>query len=304
MKVSVIICTYNRDKHIHRALESLIHQTASKEDYEIVVIDNNSTDQTAQIIKDFNKKYAQEYNIITAVENKQGLSYARNTGIDISTGDIVSFIDDDAIAQPDFIEKIIKNTMQFPSYLAFGGKVLPKYENGTEPGWMSSYIERIISVVDMGDKYQEFKKTYPVGCNMIFRREIFDKVGKFNTRLRLRSDDKYIFLKIKEAGYSVLYLPDVVVQHFIDTFRTTPEYVKKISLLNGKSEYIRIDTLDRNTKWKKLTRLSDYLFKVIASLALWGVFALKGEGVKGKILFLSLWNQLKGFVNHQDVKEY
>ncbi len=303
MEVSVVICTYNREKHIGRALESLIAQTADKENYEIIVIDNNSTDHTPEIIKNFKQKYP-DYSIKIEKEIQQGLSFARNKGIDISSGKIISFIDDDAIAAPDFIEKIIQNEKKYPGFLAFGGKVLPKYETGNTPLWMSRYIERIISIVDMGDKVKKFKKTYPVGCNMIFRKEIFDKVGKFNTRLRLRSDDKYIFLKIMEDDYEVLYLPDVVVQHFIDDFRTTKEYVIKVSRLNGKSEYIRIDTLNKNKNIKKITRLLDYVFKINASLILWAGFALKGEGIKGKYLFFSLWNQFLGFINHKKVQEY
>jgi len=303
MKVSVVICTYNREQHIERALESLIPQTASKEDYEIVIVDNNSTDSTPERIKNFKKKYP-DYHIQTAVETNQGLSFARNKGIELAKGEIISFIDDDAIARENFIEKIISNTEKFPSHYAFGGKVLPKYEKEKEPEWMSPYIERIISIVDMGDEIKSFDKTYPVGCNMFFRREIFDKIGKFNTNLRLRSDDKYIFMKIKEAGYEVLYFPDVVVQHFIDDFRTTKEYVIKISRLNGKSEYIRLDTLDAQKNIKKFKRLIDYIFKVNASLALWFIYALKGEGIKGKMLFLSLWNQLSGFINPGKVKEY
>ncbi len=304
MKVSVIICTYNRDRHIGRALESLISQKASPQDFEIIVIDNNSTDGTADILREFQNKYGREFNIKVAKESRQGLSFARNRGIELASGEIISFIDDDAIAAPDFIGNIIKNMHKFPGYLAFGGKVLPKYEDGTEPAWMSPYIERIISVVDMGNEYKEFKKTYPVGCNMLFRKEIFDKVGKFNTRLRLRSDDKYIFLKIKEAGFPVLYLPDVVVQHFIDSFRTGMDYIKKVSKLNGKSEYIRIDTLNKNKNLKKFLRLTDYVAKLMASLILWGGYSLKGEGIKGKTLFISMWNQLNGFINHRDVKEY
>jgi len=303
MKVSVVICTYNREQHIERALESLIPQTASKEDYEIVIVDNNSTDNTPEIIKNFEKKYP-DYHIQTAVETNQGLSFARNKGIELAKGEIISFIDDDAIARTDFVENIIRNTQQFPSHYAFGGKVLPKYEKEKEPEWMSPYIERIISIVDMGDEIKSFDKTYPVGCNMFFRREIFDKIGKFNTNLRLRSDDKYIFMKIKEAGYEVLYFPDVVVQHFIDDFRTTREYIVKVSRLNGKSEYIRLDTLDAQKNIKKFKRLIDYIFKVNASLALWFIYALKGEGIKGKMLFLSLWNQLSGFINPGKVKEY
>ena len=303
MFLSVIVCTYNRDKHLGRALESLIRQDFDKNNYEIIVVDNNSTDNTSEIIKNFKQKYP-DFNIITALETHQGLSFARNKGIELSRGNYISFIDDDAIARKDYISKIAFYTRKYPKIFAFGGKVLPRYENGKEPVWMSHYIERIISIVDMGEKVKMFKKSYPVGCNMIFKKEIFEKIGGFNTDLRLRSDDKYIFNKIKKAGYEVLYLPQVVVEHFIDDYRTKKEYVVRISRLNGRAENIRINTLENGRTLEKIKRMADYVFKVFASLILWMIFAMKGQWAKGKMLFLSLWNQLMGFIFPESIKEY
>ncbi len=303
MFLSVVVCTYNRDKHIKRALESLINQDFDKSAYEIIVVDNNSTDNTDEIIKQF-KKENPEYNIILSKETNQGLSFARNKGIELSKGKYISFIDDDGIAGSDYISKFYKYTKTFPKHYAFGGKVLAKYETGIQPEWMSKYIERIISIVDMGNEVKKFKKTYPVGCNMLFKKEIFDKLGGFNTELRLRSDDKYIFLKIMSAGYEVLYLPKVVVNHFIDDFRTKKEYVIRISKLNGKAENIRIKSLPTGQKIKLFQRFIDYVFKVNASLILWLLFTLKGQSIKGKMLFSSLWNQLAGFVFPNSINEY
>jgi glycosyltransferase involved in cell wall biosynthesis len=295
MFLSVIICTYNRDQHIARALQSLVAQDYDRSDFEIIVVDNNSTDKTPEIIADFKANHP-DYNIVLSKETRQGLSYARNKGIDLARGTYLSYIDDDGIAKPDYISQIKKYTEQYPDYFALGGKVLPTYETKEEPAWMSSYIERIISVVDLGDEVKELPKIYPVGCNMIFKKEIFDRVGGFNTELKLRSDDKYIFLKIRQEGYKVLYLPKVVVEHYIDAFRTTAEYVKKVSLLNGEAEYTRIKSTGKNCPWSMMARLFDYLFKVSASLILWLLFALKGQNIKGKMLFISLWKQFTGFV--------
>jgi glycosyltransferase involved in cell wall biosynthesis len=296
MFLSVIICTYNRDQHIGRALDSLIKQDYDKNDFEIIIVDNNSTDKTAEIISSFKRKHS-DFNITTAKETQQGLSFGRNKGISLARGTYLSYIDDDGIAKKDYVSQIKHYTEQYPDYLAMGGKVLPTYETGIEPNWMSKYIERIISVVNLGDEVKELHKTYPVGCNMIFKKEIFDRVGRFNTELKLRSDDKYIFLKIRQEGFKVLYLPKVVVWHFIDAFRTTPEYVKKVSRLNGEAEYIRIKSTGKNCPWSMITRLLDYLFKVSASLALWLIYTLKGQSIKGKMLFISLWKQFKGFVS-------
>lgn len=296
MFLSVIICTYNRDQHIERALHSLIKQDYDKSDYEIIVVDNNSTDKTPEIIRDFKNNHP-DFNIILAKETRQGLSYGRNKGIALARGTYLSYIDDDGIAKEDYISKIKQYTEQYPNYYALGGKVLPTYETKEEPNWMSNYIERIISVVDLGNQVKELPKIYPVGCNMIFKKEIFKHVGSFNTELKLRSDDKYIFLKIRQEGYKVLYLPKVVVWHFIDAFRTTPEYVKKVSRLNGEAEYIRIKSTGKNCPWSMILRLLDYLFKVSASLILWVIFAIKGQNIKGKMLFISLWKQFMGFIS-------
>ena len=296
MFLSVIICTYNRDRHIERALQSLIDQDFDKSAYEIIVVDNNSTDKTPEIIQEFKEKHPQ-YQIVLTKETRQGLSYARNKGIELAKGTYISYIDDDGIARNDYIRQIKNYTAQFPGDVAFGGKVLPEYETGKEPVWMSKYIERIISIVDLGNEIKTLQKTYPVGCNMIFKKSLFDKIGRFNTALKLRSDDKYIFLKIREAGYRILYLPDVVVRHFIDAFRTTLPYVIKISKLNGEAERTRIKTLQKGKNKAYLFRLIDYFFKLTASLILWLIFTLKGQNDKGKALFLSMWNSLRGFLN-------
>jgi len=300
MFLSVVICTYNRDLHIERALQSLVQQDYDKSAYEIVVVDNNSTDRTSEIIHRFKQAHP-EHQIVLATEARQGLSYARNKGIELARGSYISYIDDDGIAQKDYVRQIKKYTETYPDDYAFGGKVLPHYETRKEPDWMSHYIERIISIVDLGDEVKRLSKTYPVGCNMIFKKELFDKIGGFNTALRLRSDDKYIFLKIREAGYRVLYVPDVVVEHFIDAFRTTPAYVKRVSRLNGEAEHTRINTLQKKRAKTYWLRLFDYLFKIGASLVLWLIYAIKGKGIKGKVLFLSMFYSLKGFLSKEKV---
>ncbi len=295
MFISVIICTYNRDKHIGRALKSLVNQDFDRRDYEIIVVDNNSTDQTADIIHNFKKSHP-DFNITIAREEKQGLSYARNKGLELAKGKYVSYIDDDGIAREDYIKQIKAYTLKYPDDVAFGGKVLPIYEKGQAPAWMSPYIERIISVVDLGDKVKILNKTYPVGCNMFFKKSLFNQIGGFNTALKLRSDDKYIFLKIRAAGFRILYLPEVVVWHFIDDFRNSLSYVKKISFLNGQAECVRIKTLSKKRVNNYFKRLTDYLLKLMAAFILWLYFLLKGQSIKGKALFLSMWHSLKGFL--------
>jgi len=300
LTISVVICTYNRAEYIYGVLQSLVKQDTPNCKYEIIVVNNNSTDNTEEEVNRFIKDNI-DIPLIYVIEEKQGLSHARNKGIKTAKGSIIAFVDDDAEVRKDYIKKIAEYVSLYPKYYAMGGKVIPIFEEGKEPEWMSEYIERIVSKVDLGDKVKDFKKKYPVGCNMIFRKEIFNLIGYFNIDLNLRSDDRYIFNKIKAAKLKILYVPDVVVWHYIDKERTTKQSLIRISLLNGRSERIR---LQKEGNIKVFFRFFDYLFRIVASVILLMLFFVKKEFIKGKYLFLVMFYSLKGFIFYNRVTEY
>src|SRR6185437_14849777 len=175
--ISVVICTYNREKYIGNVLESIKNQSLPASKYEVIVIDNNSTDRSADIIKSFldaNTSLPFQYYL----EKKQGLSHARNAGIEHSKSRIICFIDDDAIAGPDFLEKTVSFFDKHPDAGAVGGKVIPRFTDG-EPVWLSRYVRKLVSEIDFGPKMHILKgRRYPFGANMSFRSEVFNKYGK------------------------------------------------------------------------------------------------------------------------------
>jgi glucosyl-dolichyl phosphate glucuronosyltransferase len=301
MNLSIVICSYNRGNYIFAALESLRKQDLSKDFFEIVVVDNNSTDNTFEVVKRFESENP-DLNFIYTKETNQGLSFARNKGIEVSKGEFIVFIDDDAVAKEDFAKNLLAHFAEYQEYSAIGGKVLPIFENEEEPVWMSKYIERLVSKVDYGDKIQDFRKKYPVGCNMAFRKEVFTKVGTFNTELNLRSDDKYIFNKISKAKLKVLYAYDVVVWHNIEKERTTDAFIIRLSRLNGRSERIRMKTA--NEKYQVVVVFFDYIFKIVAAYILFFKFLLSGKTIKGKYLIQIMQNTFYGFVFYNKVIEY
>lgn len=300
MKLSIIICTYNRAQYINNALKSLKNQTLNEKLYEIIVVNNNSTDHTEQVVKDFQKEH-KILNFKYVIESNQGLSFARNKGIKVATGDYISFIDDDAVANEHFAEYIIEAFENYSEYIALGGKVIPVYEEGNEPLWMSKYIERLVSKVDYGDKIKEFKSKYPVGCNMAFRKDVFNKIGGFNTSLNLRADDKYVFYKIKKAKLKVLYFPDAVVMHNIEKERTTEKFIIRLSRLNGRSERIRLNT---DSKVKSFFHSFIFILKIFASYLLFLKFLLNKEVIKGKYLVKVMLNTFYGYIFYNKVTEY
>ncbi len=293
-KISIVICTYNRELYLPKCFEHLEKQNCSSKDFEIVIINNNSTDSTEKISQEFIKRNP-DLNIIYAFEGKPGLSHARNKGIELANGNIIAFIDDDGFAVPEYVSivKEFVEKMEYKDYIAFGGKVLPCYNPGKEPMWLSKYIDGLVSKVDLGDKVIPFLKKYPAGCNMVFRKEFFEIYGGFNADLHTRGDDKFVFEKLKRAKLKTLYIPQLEVSHFIDDYRLEKDFIVKLSKVIGQSEKIRL--ADSNI-WLKFLKLVEYIMKFSASLIIAFGFLLKSQTSKAEYLILVRWNVLLAFI--------
>ena len=291
--ISIVICTYNRQDYLPKCLMHLKNQNCSSEDFEIILINNNSTDKTEQICQGFLKENP-DLNINYFVEINPGLSFARNRGIKEAKGSIICFIDDDGFAIPEYVNIIsdFSTNINYSNYIAFGGKVIPCYNEGKAPKWISPHISGLVSEVDLGRKVKLFSKKYPAGCNMIFRREFFEKYGGFNTDLHTRGDDKFIFLKLKEVGHRILYIPSLIVSHFIDDYRLEKSFIVRLSKVIGQSEAIRL----KNKKFlKKFLKQGEYLFKLGAALLLSLSFMAKGQPLKAGYIILVRWFVFVGY---------
>jgi len=296
IKVSVVICAYNRANFVYKGLTALSNQTADNKLFEVIVVDNNSIDNTKEICHNFIEKNP-KFNLKYIQETKQGLSFARNKGIEVSGAEIISYIDDDAVAREDYIENLIKAFKDNPEYGALGGKVIPVYENGTEPVWMSKYIFGIVSKVDYGNKEKEFTKKFPTGCNMAFRKKILVNIGGFNTDLVYRGDDKFVFLKLKEKNIKILYAPNIFVEHFIEAFRTTHEHICKVSRTIGASEKLRLKSKPFKDRLKKSL---EYFYKFNGALILFIIFTLKGKYPKGKYAVIIIGQTIVGYFSKKN----
>jgi len=296
LKISVIICTYNRANFLFKCLNSLNNQTANKSDFEVVVVDNNSSDNTKEVCLNFINNNP-ELNLSYTIEPKQGLSFARNKGIEVAKADIISYIDDDAIAKENFVENLIIAFDRNPEYKALGGRIEPIYEQGDEPLWMSRYTFGIVSKVDYGNTEKEFPKKFPTGCNMAFRKDILKEIGGFNVDLVYRSDEKYVFKKLTKKNIKILYAPDVFVNHFIEALRTTPEHVDKISRAIGASEKLRLQS---EPYYNKLLKTLEYFIKFNGAIILFVLFTLKGQYPKGKYAIKVILQTIIGYYSKKD----
>ena len=240
-KISAIICTYNRQRYLFQILETIKNQSLDPGLYEIIVINNNSTDNTEHICQTFRKDNT-NLNFIYAAEPEQGLSAARNRGIKESSGKYLTFIDDDAYPERNFLRIIHEYMEQNPDIAAIGGKILLDYEQ-EKPKWLTPYLSSLFGYFNPGDKPGEFHKNrYPRGSNMSFLKTVFDQIGFFDTKLGRKgidmqgSEEKELFARMFKKNYKVRYLPSAIVYHFVPPERTNLEFVRNQAISYGKSE--------------------------------------------------------------------
>ena len=293
--ISVVICTYNRDKFIGEALNCLAKQTLSPDEFEIIIVDNNSTDHTASIVKNFVAIHP-ELNARYVLETNKGLSFARNRGLQEAKAPIITYIDDDAEAEPVFLESILHFMQADKTIVGIGGKVIPKYSESKEPKWMSKYLNGFVGRMDYGDEPKRFDTTmkYPAGCNMTYTKQILTQAGGFNNQLTFRSDDKYIFFQVTKLSDNIYYLPAAMLYHNIDNDRLSFPNFKKLFLKSGNEEKIRVRS-EKGTL-AVVKKFFELIFKTGASVALYMLYMLKGQEIKGRYIFFSQWFTLKGFL--------
>lgn len=296
--LSVVICTYNRDAYILSALNSLVNQTLARDCFEVVLVNNNSTDSTASLCEHFAENLP-DFRYRYFLEINQGLSYARNRGINESVGTVIVFMDDDAVAEPDYLQNLHDFFVQYPDAAACGGRIYPDFET-RRPRWMSHFLVPLTSSLDMGDKVRLFKqRSYPIGANMAFKRPIFDRFGVFNIALGRKganlvgAEEKDFFYRIMSEGLKVYYVPDAIVHHHVPDSRLTFSFFKKQAIGIGYSERLRAKALSGREYGMSVFR---ELLKWGASLALSLFYLLTIRLPKAWRLLVFRWYVSKGLL--------
>ncbi len=297
--LSVIICTYNRDKYIYNVLKSLAENTLSPEQYEIVLVDNNCTDNTRDECDHFVQDFP-EVMFHYFVETSQGLSYARNRGLKESKGEIFVYVDDDALVNKEYLQTYADFFEHHPEIDAAGGPIIPQYET-EEPGWMSHFTKALITGYKyLGNKPKEFPKNdYPGGGNAAYRASVFEKVGLFNVELGRKGDslvgaeEKDIFDKMTTLGMHFYYLPTAILYHLIPEKKLCKDYFDRLTYSIGKSERMRTLKIG---KGKYVKRLISEATKWVASIVLCIGHTIAGFPKRGWKLILFRWNVTKGLL--------
>jgi glycosyltransferase involved in cell wall biosynthesis len=243
LALSVVICTYNRASVLKGTLESFSKLAeAHDERIELIIVDNNSNDATAQISED--AKAAIPY-LRYVHESRQGLSNARNRGIRESRGAIVAFADDDVYFDSAWAYAIINAFSENPSADSLGGRSTPIFEGG-RPEWMQDKYLVFYGDTGFGDnpKWLCFPE-HPFGLNMAFRRQLFERVGHFNPNLGrikkslLSGEESDLFERIYVNGRKTFYSPKPHLFHRIPKERVSLDWLKSRFYWQGASDAVR-----------------------------------------------------------------
>ncbi|MBP7552160.1 MAG: glycosyltransferase family 2 protein [Spirochaetes bacterium] len=247
MNLSVIIPTRNRAVLLNNTLDSILYQTLPQNEFEVIVIDNGSKDDTNKVVDSFKTKIS---NLRYFFEEKPGLHVGRHRGLKEAQSDILVYADDDIEAFPNWL-KTIKESFEDKDIALVGGKILPKWECEI-PDWIAKmWNEKInlgqclsyLSILDFGDKIMEIPPGYVFGCNYSVRKEILIKSKGFHPDgmpqelIKYRGDgESYVSRFVHTNNFKTLYNPDASVFHVITKERLTVEYFCKRAYNQGVSD--------------------------------------------------------------------
>ncbi|WP_051906880.1 glycosyltransferase family 2 protein [Methylomarinum vadi] len=254
---SIIICTYNRSCDLKK---TLLSYASFKENipHELLVVDNNSRDDTSLICEEFINTYPQVKYIF---EPTPGLSHARNTGIKEAQGNIIAFVDDDVNFLPYWFNNILKPFITDPTVMAVGGQSFPVFEGGN-PDWITNEMLKIYGSTLSGDtEKQMFFPEHPFGLNMAIRKSVFKQIGLFNTALGrkknslLSNEESDLFHRIDQHKMKVQYTPHAKLEHRIPKERVSKKWVLKRYFWGGISEIIEETSNLKPARIKYLSHL-------------------------------------------------
>ena len=251
LDLSLIIATYNRAEQLMLTLGSVATQSHPAQRWECIVVDNNSKDDTRQRVEAFAAEHP-ELNIRYVFEQNQGLSYARNRGIEEANAEILAFVDDDETIVEDFVAAYVELFTKNAQAMSAGGKIVAHYPTG-RPRWMSKYAEQpIANPMDFGQRVMPFPKgRIPGGGNMAMRRSVFERIGVFDTTLGrtgkslIGGEESDLFERMASLDMKCYYVPRAVMYHIIPAEKLTDDYFCRLAYNTGLSQRRRAEIHNR-----------------------------------------------------------
>jgi glycosyltransferase involved in cell wall biosynthesis len=274
--ISVVICTYNPDQgRLRRVLAALNAQTLSRDQWELIVVDNASTIPVDVSVAGLAVR--------VVAEPRQGLSWARFTGVSQARHPLVIFVDDDNVLDQDYLSAAASIASAHPSLGAFGGRSIPEWEGGSPPpAWITEFHDNLAlrdlgseNIIEAWNLARTYPSAAPIGAGMVVRRDVLtswmaafakgtrisDRRGKELTS----GGDNDIVINILKGGYSVGYFPALTLTHIIPHGRLDVAHQARLSRGIAKS-WVEVLALHGLNPWKPIAAWTRPLRKARAWL--------------------------------------
>lgn len=238
-RVTLAIPTYNRAELLRQTLAGIARQQFPSDQFEVLVVDNNSRDHTRQVVESFAPaRPAPRY----LLEPRQGLDHARNRALAEARGDIIVFGDDDILVEPDWLAQLIAPFAAAGGHKigAVGGEVIPVFPDGLPP-WVGEWHSPLAFRPDAGPLPAQHS---PMGANMAFPAWVFEKLGPFHTALDrsgknlFGGGDTDMIRRVRAAGFEVWFAPAARVRHQMPASRTTFRYATRHAFDSARSRVV------------------------------------------------------------------
>jgi glycosyltransferase involved in cell wall biosynthesis len=272
-QVSVVVCTHNRASLLRGALASVACQTLEPSRFEVLVVDNASTDDTRAV---FEVAKASIPGLRLVPEPNLGLAHARNAGWRAAQAPIIAFLDDDAVADPDWLGFILSAFDEPTRPGSAGGRIDPLWE-GSPPSWLGPDLLAYLAVVDLSPvRITSWDRPLLAGANAAFRRDLLEEYGGFDPSLdrvgkrMLSNGDTGMCMLLQQNGHPCVYEPRARVDHRIDSRRLTKRWFETRMFYQGVSDVLTLKVLHPDT-YSKLARreLRDSISQVLRWRAAW-----------------------------------
>ncbi|HEX2853805.1 MAG TPA: glycosyltransferase [Opitutaceae bacterium] len=237
--ITVAICTYNRAELLGQTLRDIARQEFPRDRYEVLVVDNNSRDNTRDVVAGFASVQPAPRHLF---ETQQGLPHARNRAIAEARGEIIVFADDDVLLEPNWLGQLIAPFAADSTRRVgvVGGEVIPVFPNGLPP-WVEEWHSPLAFRHDAGPLTP---RQSPMGANLAFRREVFAQLGNFATGLGragknlFAGEESEMIRRARAAGFEVWFAPQAVAKHQMPASRTTFAYATRHAFDSARSRVI------------------------------------------------------------------
>lgn len=244
LEISVIVPTRDRAPMLRRCLEGMARQDLDRGKFEVLVVDNGSRDETAQVVDELRSHAGLAFQLLH--EPRPGLHRGRHCGMNAARTERLVFVDDDIIPEPSWLGAILEAFTSGGARLV-GGRNLPDW-GASPPTWLADVWQRTkqidtLSVLDLGDALRPVDPQLVWGCNFAITRDVLEETKGFHpdampeNLLQFRGDgESYVTRHVARKGYRTLYHPRATVHHFVPPQRMTVEYFQRRAFAQGVSE--------------------------------------------------------------------